>query len=319
MEMEQVQELQKKSRNLDVAVNRAVEDIQTREGTEMKLSSSCFRSMMFVVMLAALLGFAPRSRAQYGGSNAGAPPKAAPPVAQEKDQSQQPPADPEEDKAYKAIFDLKGDASDQTIQLGEQFLQKYPLSRYTESVDARLVNAYYQKQQYDKMYAAADKALALKGDDVAVLVLVGWVIPHNFDPNDPEAERRLAKAAAYEKHALELIPTMPKPANITDEQFIKAKAASTAQAHSGLGLIYFRQQNYADSVDEMQKATQADPTPDPVDLYIMGVGLSQLKRYPDAVDAFQKCSALPGPMQDRCKQKGADTKKLAAAAPAPPK
>ena len=285
----------------------------------MKLSSICVRSMMLAVLLAIALGFAPRSFGQYGGNNTGAPPKAAPPVVQEKDKAQQPPADPEEDKAYKAIFDLKGDAADQTIQLGEQFLQKYPQSRYTESVDARLVNAYYQKQQFEKMYAAADKALALKGDDVAVLVLVGWVIPHNYDPNDPEADRRLAKATAYEKHALEMIPTMPKPENITDEQFTKAKAASTAQAHSGLGLIYFRQQDYANAVDEMKKATQADPTPDPVDLYIMGVSLSQLKRYPEAVDAFQKCTTLPGPMQDRCKQRGAEAKKLAAATPAPPK
>ncbi len=284
----------------------------------MKLPSIRIRIMMFAVMLFAALGFAPRSHAQYGGGSA-APPKAAPPVQQSKDQAQQPPADPEEDKAYKAIFDLKGEASDQTIQLGEQFLQKYPLSRYSESVDARLVNAYYQKQQFDKMYAAADKALALKGDDVAVLVLVGWVIPHNYDPNDPESDRRLAKAAAYEKHALEIIPTMPKPENITDEQFAKAKAASTSQAHSGLGLIYFRQQNYANSVDEMQKATQSDSSPDPVDFYILGVGLNQLKRYPEAVDAFQKCSALPGPMQDRCKQRGADAKKQAAATPAPPK
>ena len=32
------------------------------------------------------------------------------------------------------------------------------------------------------MYADADKALALNPDDVTVLVLVGWVIPHYYDP-----------------------------------------------------------------------------------------------------------------------------------------
>jgi tetratricopeptide (TPR) repeat protein len=291
----------------------------------MKLLSTRSQIVILAVMLAAALGFASASHAQYGSGGQAPAQQQNPPAAQStapaKAATQQAPAvsDPDQDKAYKAFTDVKAEASDQQIQLGELYLQKYPTGVYVEQVYARLVGAYYQKQQFDKMYAAADKATALNPDDVTVLTLVGWVIPHQYDPNDPEADRRLAKAAAYEKHALDVLPTMPKPAGITDEQFAKAKATATAQAHSGLGLVYFRQQDFANSVSEMQKAIAADNVPDPVDLYIMGVGLSQLKRYPEAADAFQKCSQMSGPMQDRCKSHAADAKKLAAAAPAPPK
>jgi tetratricopeptide (TPR) repeat protein len=293
----------------------------------MKLLSTRTQIAIRAVALVAALGFATASHAQYGGSGRSGQEQPPPPDTKQQStakpaaqtaQAQQAP-DPEQDKAYKAFIDLKPDAIDQQIQLGEQYLQKYPNGIYVEQVYARLVNTYYLKQQFDKMYAAADKALALNPDDLSVLVIVGWVIPHQYDPNDPETDRRLAKAQAYEKHALELLAALPKPEGVTDEQFAKQKKIALEQAHSGLGLIYFRQQDVADSVTEMQSAVQIDPTADPVDFYILGVGLTSLKRYDESADAFHKCAQMPGVMQDRCKSHEADAKKLAAAAPAPSK
>jgi tetratricopeptide (TPR) repeat protein len=265
--------------------------------------------------------------AQFGGLPP--PPPIQPQTRQLKDQMPTaerslttiapPTMEPEEAKAYKAFFDIKPDAVDQQIQAGEQFVQKYPTGQYTEPVYAHLVAAYYQKQELDKMYAAADKALALNPDDVAVLSLVGWVIPHHYDSDDPESDKLLAKAAGYEKHVLEILATMPKPANMTDDQFAKAKATTTAQANSGLGLVYFRQEDWKNSVSQMQKATDGDPNPDPVDLYILGMGLSKLNRYGEAADSFQKCSQMPGGMQDRCKQKAAEAKTHTTSQPVPPK
>ena len=179
--------------------------------------------------------------------------------------------------------------------------------------------AEYGKLDLPKMYADSDKALALNPDDVNVLVLVGWVIPRKYDPNDLAAESQLAKAEKYEKHALEVLAALPKPANLTDEQFAKVKAEGESQAHSGLGLIYFRRQNYAESVEELKKSTMDPTNQDPVDYYIMGMDLTQLKRFSESADAFAKCAAIPGGLQDRCKQMGADAKKQAAAAPAPSK
>jgi tetratricopeptide (TPR) repeat protein len=233
----------------------------------------------------------------------------------------QPPAgtpkvDPEEEKAYKAFADLKPDDYDQEIQQGEDFAKKYPDSRYSEFIYSRLTNAYYGKQEFDKMYASSDKALALDPNDVTVLILVGWVIPHNYDPNDVEADRRLTKAETYEKHALDVLPTLPKPANLTDEQFAAAKSKEEATAHSGLGLIYFREQKAQDSLKELQQATAGDQS-DPVDFFIMGIDLKSMKRFTDAADAFQKCAQIPGAMQDRCKTQADQAKAQAAQAPSP--
>jgi tetratricopeptide (TPR) repeat protein len=225
-----------------------------------------------------------------------------------------PKVDPAEENAYKDFAELKPDDFDQEIKLGEDFVKQYPQSRYREIVYDRLTTAYYGKQQLDKMYDAGEKALALNPNDVQVLVLVGWVLPHNYDPNDPNADRRLAQAEAYEKHALEILPSLQKPATLTDEQFNTAKAQDTSMAHSGLGLTYFRQQKPQDSLNELQQATSVGQ-PDPVDLFIMGIDLNSLKRYTDAAQAFDRCAQIPGAMQDRCKQQEAKSKAEATQSP----
>jgi tetratricopeptide (TPR) repeat protein len=234
-------------------------------------------------------------------------------------QAEPPKSDPEEDSAYKAFYDVKIEAPDQRIKIGEQFMQRYPNSKYASHVYGGLTQAYYAKEQYDKMYAAGDKALALKPDNVDVLVLVGWVIPHNYNPNDMDADRRLDKAEGYLTHALALLPTVAKPDNMTDDQFAKAKTENTAMAHSGLGLVDFRRQNWDKSAKELDQAVKLSAKPDQVDYFVMGRDLQLLKRYAESVDAYQKCAQMPGGVQDRCKQLGNDAKKLATSQSAQPK
>ena len=275
--------------------------------------------VMPAIVFALALFAAPRSSAQAGGSY----PAPAPPPVQGADKSAAPAApaapkvDPAEEADYKAFFELKPDENDKRIDLGETFVLKYPNSKYAEGVYSQLANAEYAKQNFPKMYAAADKALALNPDDPTLLVLIGWVIPHQYDPNDSKSDAQLDKAEKYEKHALEVLPTVPKPATMTDAQFAAAKAGAESQAHSGLGLVYFRRQNWEGAITELTKATATATPPDPTDYYVMGVSLGHLNRFAEAADAYGKCAAVPGGLQGACKQKADDAKKQAAAKPAP--
>jgi len=272
--------------------------------------------VMPAIVFALALFAAPRSFAQAGGSYPAPPPpppadKSAAPAAPAG-----PKVDPAEEADYKAFFELKPDENDKRIDLGETFVLKYPSSKYTEGVYSQLANAEYAKQNFPKMYADADKALAINPDDPTLLVLIGWVIPHQYNPNDANADAQLDKAEKYEKHALETLPTVAKPASMTDAQFAAAKVAAESQAHSGLGLVYFRKQNWEGAVTELTKATATATPPDPTDYYVMGVSLGHLNRFPEAADAYGKCAAMPGSLQGPCKQKGDDAKKQAAAKPA---
>src|SRR5580692_5799012 len=164
-----------------------------------------------VVLLAAFL-LAPNTFAQYQqGTPPASPSTQAGAASQSQQQTQKgtqpaaaaaaPKADPEEEAAYKAFNDTKPEDADKRIQLGEAYIQKYPNGKYVAPVYSGLTVSEYSKQDFAKMYADADKALALNPDDVNVLVLIGWIIPRKFDPNDLAADRTLDKGEKYEKHA----------------------------------------------------------------------------------------------------------------------
>src|SRR6202046_1980145 len=275
-----------------------------------------FRSLSglksIAVLIAAGLALAQATSAQYQQQQQQQQPAPSP--------APSPKVDPEKEKASKAFADASApQQADARIKLGEQFLAKYPQSKYAEQIYTRLMQDYLDKQQFDKMYDAGDKALALNPENVDVLVLYGWVIPHNFDPDDPNTVKRLNQAEAYEKHAIDGISKINKPANLTDEQFAKVKNDHLSEADAVLGLVYFRRQDFANSVIELQAAEKIAATPDASDFYVMGADLQSLKRFSEAADAYQKCAQIPGSLADRCKQRADDAKKQAAAQPAAPK
>lgn len=260
--------------------------------------------------------FAALSRAQNGTN-----PNYVPEIEQQNSTNQQmeqrslektpTKVDPQEEAAYKAFYDTNQQDADTRIRLGEGFLQKYPTSHYAEAAYAGLVRAYYAKQDWKNFYASGDKALALNPDDPSVLVIIGWVIPHTLDPKDPNASNDLDKSEKYEKHAIDVIGKMAKPASMTDEQFAQTKTTLLSQAHSGLGLDYFRRQQSEDSAKELQQATQSESTPDPTDFFVLGLDLQSLNRFGEAADAFNRCGQIPGALQDRCKQSADAAKKQA--------
>lgn len=227
-----------------------------------------------------------------------------------------PPVDPKEEAAYKAFNEMKPTNApeyDAQIKAGEDFVKNFPQSRYRESVYAGLVHAYIQKGDFDKMDDAADKALALNPNNLPVLTQTGWAIPRG-NPTAPNFPQRLAKAEQYEKHALDLLSTVNKPAGLTDEQFNKSKDDASSQAHSGLGLVYFRESKFDESSAELTKATSV-PDPDPTDYFVLGVDLEQLQKYADSVKAFDSCAQITSSLQARCKQGSAEAKAKEGAAP----
>jgi tetratricopeptide (TPR) repeat protein len=215
-------------------------------------------------------------------------------------------SDKDEVIAFQAFS--KAEEPAKKIQLGNTFLQKYPKSLFVERVDSGMMNAYRARQDWKNAYLFADHALVLQPDDVDVLATVAWTIPHVYSPDDSDADQELKKAESYAKHALEVLPTTPKPAGVTGAQFLASKAKRSLQAHSALGLVYFRREDYENSAKELEQATKGNPTPDQTDLYVLGVDLQNLTRYGEAADAFQACSQIPGGLQDQCKE-GADSAK----------
>lgn len=199
------------------------------------------------------------------------------------------------------------------IQKGREFLKKYPKSTLEEQVEASLVDTYRMQADWTNEYHYADLALALNPNDVDVLATVSWTIPHVFDPKSPDANDQLDKAERYSKHALDVLSTLPKPADMSDPQFAAAKARRTSQSHSALGLVYFRRNDYENSEKELAQATKDNPASDQTDLYVLGIDRVHLSRFAEAADAFHACAAMTGTFQDPCNKNAAVAMNQAAA------
>lgn len=224
-----------------------------------------------------------------------------------------------EEATYKAFFELKGNEFQQQIQLGEEFLKKYPESRYRGAVYSRLAQAYLSAQQLDKLYAAGEKALELNPDNVDVLSLIAWVLPRRYNPNELDAAQKLQKTETYSKRAIELLTNLKKPEGFSEEDFARAKNDKLSMCHSALGFVHFHRQKYAESAGEFEEATKMSPNPDPTDFYVLGLAYHQTKHFGDAAAAFGRCGEAPGPLQETCKKNQEEAKKRAATELAPPK
>ena len=253
------------------------------------------------------------------GQDAGQPKPGAPQAAPLTLDSAPPPVSAEEDAAIKAFRDVPVGEVEKKEQAGEDFVKKYPKSRYDAEVYGWLVKGYLNTGQVDKMEAAGDKELVLVPDDAQTLAILGSTLPRAMNANTPDPEKRLAKAEQYCQKALDLMPALVKPANVSDEDFQKAKNQAAALAYSGLGLVAFRRGKFADAIPHFEQSVKVDPSPDPVNYYLLGICQQKTSHFDDAVAAFTKCAAIPGGLQATCKTNIDEAKKLAATQLSAPK
>ncbi len=220
-----------------------------------------------------------------------------------------PAASPEEDSASKTVQQTTD--PNKRIQLAEDFLKKYPQSRYRASMYQSLVSAYFATQQVPKMLEAGEKEVELNPNDAPVLAVMGQALARTYNAKAPDAAKQLDKAEQYSKRAIEITPTLPKPENLTDEAFGNAKNDTLVMAHSGLGLVYIRRGKFSEAIPELEQSVKADshPEPDPVNYYLLGVADKQTSHFEAAAAAFSKCATVPSTLQATCKSGAEDAKK----------
>ncbi len=222
-----------------------------------------------------------------------------------------PPVNAEEDAAIQAFRAAPITDMAKKDQLGEEFLQKYPQSRYRPEVYSLLVRGYLSLGQIDKMETAGDKEIQLNPSDAQTLAIVGSTLPRVMNANTTEPQKRLEKAEQYSKRALEVLPTLVKPAELSDAEFLKAKDQTSALAYSGLGLVAFRRSKFAEAIPNFEQAVKLDPVPDPVNFYLLAISNEKTSHFDDAATAFTKCAAVPGGLQATCKTGADEAKKMA--------
>jgi tetratricopeptide (TPR) repeat protein len=222
------------------------------------------------------------------------------------------PPTPQEETDYKAFQAIPQNDVDKRIPAAEAFLQKYPQSQYRPAMYQTLVSGYLAKQEVPKMIDAGEKEIALNPNDTPILGLMGQTLARTLNPKAPDALAQLNKAELYSKRAIEVTPTLTKPAELSDEQFNNAKNNALEMAYSGLGLVYLQKGQYDQAIPTLEQSLKTDnhSEPDPVNLYLLGLANEKASHFDAATAAFTKCAAIQSSLQANCKS-GIETAKKA--------
>jgi len=293
------------------------------------MMSSSKRWKILALLTAGLMAAATTAVAQSGQSGQQDKPASQPGAQQPADPSKSgsslampgAPANAEEVAAVKAFQEMPNSDLPKKIAVGEEFLKKYPNSPYRPQVYSALILAYIQTGNTEKAFEIGDKEVALKPDDVQTLAVLAQTIPRAMNANTPEKDKQLAKAEDYSKRAIEVTPTIPKPDGMADQNFMAAKNSALSMAHSGLGLVYFRKGKFNEAIPELEQSVKIDPnpTPDPVNLYLLGLANQKASRFDEAAVAFPKCAELNSKLQANCRAGADESKKQASTQLSSPK
>lgn len=150
-----------------------------------------------------------------------------------------PPVSAEEDAAFKTYSAIPLTDSDKKISAGEDFLKKYPESRYRPPIYANLTIMYVQTGQAQKAMDTGDKEVQLEPNDVATLAILCQTIPRTLNSSTPNPNDLLTKAETYGKRALDVTPTLAKPEAVSDADFTNVKNRTMAMRTAGLAWWIF--------------------------------------------------------------------------------
>ncbi len=209
-----------------------------------------------------------------------------------------PPAENTDFKAIQTELD-----PDKIISLAGAYAQKYPQSQVLTYVYAYEAHAYQQKNDAAKVVEYAEKSLALKKDNVDMLMTAGNVIPmpQYIQLHQGEEEQLLNKAEGYCQEATQALDQLKKPPNMDDAKFAQQKTTALASIHASLGLIHYDRASQglmgwdkdelAKAEKEFQQAVTL-ATPEPSDYYRLGEVYVREDKIDEAIAAFGKASQL---------------------------
>jgi tetratricopeptide (TPR) repeat protein len=136
------------------------------------------------------------------------------------------------------------------------YMAKYPSStllKYIGPLYVQVCNSYAQSKQYPKAIACADRVLAL-GDKMDVTVQLQAIqlriqaFSASFVPTAPDATAQLTKERDDAALAVQLLPKLPKPEKVSDEQFDEQKKAIAAFFSTAIAAADFQLKDYAGAI-----------------------------------------------------------------------
>ena len=169
----------------------------------------------------------------------------------------------DEYNAYMAMHNEKD--NQKKVALAEAFLAKYTdaAPQVKGYVYTEMLATLQQIGDSAKAIATAKDLLKIDPNNLEALRYLSFTFPFTFKPTDADAADQLSQGETNAKHGVELLGKVPKPANMSDEQFQTAIKPVRATFNSTVGFVALQRKDYAGAVTALKAALEDNPN----DLY----------------------------------------------------
>jgi tetratricopeptide (TPR) repeat protein len=171
-----------------------------------------------------------------------------------------------------------------------QFAQMFPDSPYADQAMGVAAASYRQTQNTAKMLEVANGLLAKDPNNVGMLLLLADYYS--------EKGEQLDKAEADAKKVTAALADAKKPDGVTDEQWQQQVSLQKGLALSALGQVNIQKKNNAAAVGNLKDASpllKSDATSYAHNQYRLGYALLNLKKIPEAKQAFTEAASVNSP------------------------
>jgi hypothetical protein len=199
--------------------------------------------------------------------------------------------DPKEEADFKKVSTMQMSKPEDVAKAGEGFAKAYPKSNRLETVYSILAAAYMQMGDENNMFKYGTLTLNLNKDNIDGLAVMSVATARKIDPDQKaDAAKKEKDVEDWSGRCISALGTLAKPEGVSDADFARSRDGKLAMCYSGLGQTVLFEGRVGDAVKDLTMATKLEgTTPDPVDLYLLGMALMTNKQYPEAVTAFQQC------------------------------
>jgi tetratricopeptide (TPR) repeat protein len=171
-----------------------------------------------------------------------------------------------------------------------QFAQMFPDSLYADQAMGVAAASYRQTQNTAKMLEVANGLLAKDPNNVGMLLLLADYYS--------EKGEQLDKAETDAKKATAALADAKKPDGVTDEQWQQQVSLQKGLALSALGQVNIQKKSNAAAVGNLRDASpllKSDANSYARNQYRLGYALLNLKKVPEAKQAFTEAASVNSP------------------------
>ena len=179
-----------------------------------------------------------------------------------------------------------------------RFAQIFANSPYASQALGVAATAYQQAQNAPKMLEVANGLLAKDPNNLGMLLLLSDYYG--------EKGEQLDKAEAYAKKAMSVLETAKKPDEMTDDLWKQQSGLQKGLALSSLGQVNIQKKDNAQAVTNFRAAApllKPDDGSYARNQYRLGFALLNLKRNPEAKEAFTQAASVNSPYKGPAQEK----------------